>query len=267
MDRFKLAAGWVADAVTGSGDTYRIGGHESCPLLSSDSQQRQRGLAAAAAALTADCEALRQILLESNPELDDHHVAVGRLAHDVAARLGIDADDLSTIKRGAELHDIGKIAIPDAILHKPGPLTDDEWQSMRRHTTIGERFLSSIPALMDEARLVRSSHERYDGHGYPDGLSAEQIPLGARIIFACDSYHAMITDRPYRTGMSHDDALTELRRHSGTQFDPSVTEALCAALTSPDSPHPEHPTFTTQPAPLRTGHGSVPMTPIDAHAD
>jgi two-component system cell cycle response regulator len=190
------------------------------------------------------CEALRQILLESEPDLDDHHEVVGRLTHEVGTCLGIEGDALSTIVRAAELHDIGKIAIPDAILHKPGPLTDDEWQFMRRHTTIGERFLSSIPALIDEARLVRSSHERYDGGGYPDGLAAEAIPLGARIIFACDAYHAMTSDRPYRIGMSQEDAMAELRRHAGTQFDPAVAAALCATLAASEQSYDGHPVLT-----------------------
>lgn len=179
-------------------------------------------------------ETLRRILIDSDPGFDDSHDVVGRLVHAVAGRLGIDGEQLAAVTHAAALRDIGRIAIPDAILHKPGPLTDDEWQSMRRHAAIGESVLLSIPALRAAAPIVRASHERYDGGGYPDGLGAEQIPLGARIIFACAAYHAMITDRPHRTAMSHADAQGELHRHSGTQFDPAVIETLASVLSTFD---------------------------------
>lgn len=204
-------------------------------------------------------EILRQILLESEPDLDDHGDVVSRLAHAVACRLGIDGKELIAVTHSAELRDIGKIAVPDAILHKPGPLTDDEWQFMRRHATIGESFLLPIPALKDAARIVRAIHERYDGGGYPDGLRAQEIPLGARIIFACDSYHSMITDHPYRIGMSHHDALAELRRHSGTQFDPRVIEALVAALTTFDPDLREESTVTADAHRGGTARGPRPL--------
>jgi two-component system cell cycle response regulator len=235
-------------ALTDQGESFTIGSCYGSVLVPAEAQNTTEAMRCAdrrlytakagrsSAPASQAREALRQILLESEPALDDHHDVVSRLAHAVACRLGINGEELVTTMHAAELRDIGKIAIPDAILHKPGPLTDDEWQFMRRHATIGERFLRSIPALKDAARIVRASHERYDGGGYPDGLQAQQIPLGARIIFACDAYHAMTTDHPHRTGMSHDDALAELRRHSGTQFDPCVIEALVAVLTTFD-PH------------------------------
>jgi two-component system cell cycle response regulator len=122
------------------------------------------------------------------------------------------------------------MAIPDAILEKPGPLDDEEWEFMRRHTVIGERILAAAPALEAVAELVRWSHERADGTGYPDNLTREQIPLGARIVAVCDGYDAMISDRPYRTAMSRDAARAELRRGAGTQFDPLVVEAFCAVI-------------------------------------
>lgn len=181
------------------------------------------------------CGVLRQILLESEPELDNHADVVGRLAERVARRLGLRGEEVRMVATAAELHDIGKIAIPDAILHKPAPLTNEEWEFMKRHTLIGERFLASIPSLREAARLVRSSHERIDGRGYPDGLADQEIPLGARIIFTCDAYDAMTTDRPYRAAISNDDALAELRRHAGTQFDASVVEAFCAEILGPES--------------------------------
>ena len=126
--------------------------------------------------------------------------------------------------RAAELHDIGKIAIPDRVLHKLGPLDEDEWALMRTHTTIGERILAAAPAMAPVAALVRSSHERWDGDGYPDRLAGEQIPLGSRIIFVCDAYEAMTESRSYRDPISPEDALEELRRCAGTQFDPQLVE-------------------------------------------
>ena len=122
--------------------------------------------------------------------------------------------------------------MPDTILNKPGPLDEEEWAFMRRHTTIGEAILSAAPALVPVARIVRSSHERFDGDGYPDRLAGEDIPLPARVIAVCDAYDAMTSDRAYRRGMSPEAALEELRRGAGTQFDPAVVEAFCFELDS-----------------------------------
>ena len=130
----------------------------------------------------------------------------------------------------AELHDVGKLGIPDAILRKEGPLDAEEWAYMRRHTIIGERILIAAPALRRVARLVRASHERWDGTGYPDRLAGQEIPIGARIVSACDAYDAMVSDRPYRTAMDEDGARDELRRCGGTQFDAAVIDALLTVL-------------------------------------
>jgi diguanylate cyclase (GGDEF)-like protein len=173
---------------------------------------------------------LVRVLAEREPDLHIHVLDVGALAREVATELGIPEQDHPEIVHGAELHDVGKIAIPESILHKPGPLDDDEWAYMKRHTLVGERFLLSVPALRAVGRLVRSSHERWDGNGYPDGLRGEEIPLGARIISVCDAYDAMVTDRPYRKGTDSESALAELRRCAGTQFDPAVVEAFCAVM-------------------------------------
>jgi two-component system, cell cycle response regulator len=124
-------------------------------------------------------------------------------------------------------------------LSKPGPLSDSEWAFVRNHTLIGERVLNAAPALQRVAKLVRSTHERYDGAGYPDGLSGEEIPLASRIVFACDAFHAMTSGRPYAQGMSDTDARAELGRCAGSQFDPRVIVALLAELhqrTPTDSP-------------------------------
>jgi HD-GYP domain-containing protein (c-di-GMP phosphodiesterase class II) len=137
------------------------------------------------------------------------------------------------VGHAAQLHDVGKIAIPDAILNKPGPLDEDEWRFMRRHTIIGERIVSGAPALSEAARLIRASHERFDGDGYPDGLRGEEIPIGSRVIAVCDAFDAMIADRPYRASLSPAAAMRELERCSGSQFDPVVVEAFRETLGEP----------------------------------
>ena len=132
--------------------------------------------------------------------------------------------------RAASLHPVRKGTIPTENPGQPGPLTEEEWSYVRRHTLIGDRILAAAPALVPAARLVRSSHERLDGRGYPDGLAGDQIPLGARIIAACDAFDAMRSDRPYRSAMSTEGALSELQSCAGTQFDPAVVDALAAAV-------------------------------------
>jgi diguanylate cyclase (GGDEF)-like protein len=177
-------------------------------------------------------EVLVRVLDTREPELHDHVLDVGRLASATARRLGLGEHEITDVLHGAELHDVGKLAIPEAILHKPGPLDDEEWEVMRRHTIIGEQFLSGIPALATASRLVRSSHERWDGKGYPDALAGEEIPIGARIIAVCDAYDAIVTDRPYRKGASKDDALVELHACAGTQFDPAVVKAFTEVVSA-----------------------------------
>ena len=152
------------------------------------------------------------------------------LAQGVGRRLGLRAHELHEVVRAAELHDIGKMAIPDAILAKPGPLDAVEWEFIRQHTIVGERMLHMAPALAGVARLVRWSHERVDGGGYPDGLVGDEIPLGARIVAVSDAFNAMISDRPYRRAVSAEEAVAELLRHSGTQFDAEVVAAFQAEI-------------------------------------
>ena len=167
-------------------------------------------------------EVLLQVLREREPDLHEHLHGVASLAREVARAFGLPAEELDTIVRAAELHDVGKVAVPDAILHKPARLDPAERRIIERHSEVGERILAVAPALRPVARLVRASHERWDGTGYPDGLTGEEIPLGARVVAVCDAFDAMTTDRPYQAGIDADSALEELVRNAGTQFDPAV---------------------------------------------
>ena len=149
----------------------------------------------------------------------------------VSLELGLDPSAQRDAELTALLHDVGKIRIPAEIISKPGKLTDEEWAVMKTHTIEGERMLEKIGGLLGRVgRLVRSCHERWDGGGYPDGLAAEEIPLVARVVCACDAYNAMTTDRPYRPARSADEALAEMRACAGTQFDPAVVAALAAVV-------------------------------------
>jgi two-component system, cell cycle response regulator len=175
-------------------------------------------------------DVLLRALAERNPDLGEHLSTVAELAVAVARKLGLSPSEIEQVRHAADLHDVGKVAIPDAILDKPGPLDDDEWAFMRRHTIIGERIVAAAPDLLDVAPLVRASHERHDGRGYPDGLAGPEVPLGARIVAVCDSFDAMVADRPYRRALPHAEALAELDRCAGAQFDPHVVAAFREAL-------------------------------------
>ena len=183
-------------------------------------------------------DVLMQVLHEREPELHDHHAEVARLAAATGNKLGMLPEDVDVMVRAAELHDVGKMAVPDDILNKPGPLDTREFDFIRRHTLVGERILAAAPALQPVARIVRTSHENFDGSGYPDGLSGEEIPVGARIIAVCDAYHAMTTDRVYQPPVAPEDALAELRRCAGTHFDPRVVDVFCTAMEAGTMPRP-----------------------------
>jgi diguanylate cyclase (GGDEF)-like protein len=175
-------------------------------------------------------EVLLRTMHAKQPDLDEHSSNVAELATRVARRLGLGGEELDEIARAAELHDIGKVGIPDAILNKPSGLTDGEWEFIYQHTVLGERILHGAPALRPVARLVRASHERWDGAGYPDRLCGEEIPLGARVVAVCDAYEAMTTNRTYRAAVTHELACQELRRSASTQFDPEVVEAFLTEI-------------------------------------
>jgi diguanylate cyclase (GGDEF)-like protein len=208
-DRRLLAA--VAD---------QLGGALEAVALRARLERAQR---ATAAALGAALEAKDRYTAEHSRSLVERAEAVGRL-------LGMPEMDLRALRYAAEFHDIGKLAVPEAILHKPGPLTDEELAVVRSHPAAGEHILAPIEFLSDALPLVRAAHERWDGAGYPDGLAGEQIPLGARIVFACDTYEAITANRPYAAARAPAEAQAELMRVAGTQLDPRVVDALLAVI-------------------------------------
>ncbi len=171
-------------------------------------------------------DVLLTALRERQPQMAKRAVDVAELALAVAEGLGMEAEQRDETYRAAQLHETGKMAIPDAILKKPGPLEESEWEFVRQHTLIGERIIASAAALVPVARLVRSSGERWDGSGYPDSLRGEQIPLGSRVVAVCEAYAAMVSERPYSVAMRPTRALEELRRSAGSQFDPEVVAAF-----------------------------------------
>jgi diguanylate cyclase (GGDEF)-like protein len=174
--------------------------------------------------------ALLQALAERDNELGRHTAGVAEYASRLAAEAGLRGADAKALRVAAELHDIGKLALPEALLAKPGPLDDQEWELVREHTLIGERIIAADDGLGPVASIVRSSHERWDGGGYPDGLAGEDIPLAARIIAICDAYEAMTSTRAYRDALTHEEAVKELRDSAGTQFDPALVEMFIATI-------------------------------------
>jgi diguanylate cyclase (GGDEF)-like protein len=190
--------------------------------------------AAAASPADAVVSALSAALDARDGYTSEHSSATVLLTQTVGERLGLSSDALDELAQIAALHDIGKLGIPTDIIRKPGPLTEEEWEIMREHSAIGERILKGVPDLAGVARAVRHGHERWDGGGYPDHLAGEEIPLTSRIVFICDAYDAMTSDRPYRPAMSPEEAIRELRAGAGTQFDPQVVQSLLVALGEDD---------------------------------
>ena len=175
-------------------------------------------------------EALAAALEAKDSYTADHARSIADLAVGVGRELNLSESALEDLRYGGIFHDVGKIATPDALINKPGPLTDEEFEVIKQHPAIGAEILAPVPFLYGVRTIVRHAHEHWDGQGYPEGLSGEQIPLGARIVVAVDAYHAMTSDRPYREAMSHPDACKELEDNAGTHFDPEVVEALLAVL-------------------------------------
>ena len=199
-------------------------------------QDRRRSLNSAlelSDAYRGTARMLRSVIGHDDAYTGSHTRGVTDLAALVSDRLGLTPDQRRKVEFGAMLHDVGKIAISKEIINKPTSLSEDEWALMRTHTIEGQRMLDQVGGLMSEiGRVVRWSHERYDGRGYPDGIAGEEIPIEARIVFCCDAFSAMTTDRPYREAMSEWEAIGELQVNSGTQFDPAVVDALVGVLTA-----------------------------------
>ncbi len=231
----------ACEALSETGEGFEIGSSFGAVLLPDEAADPSHALQLADERLYAQkysrrgesertMAALLAALSIREPELENQRADAGVLALEVGRALGLRRDELAELERAAQLHDLGKLAVPDEILHKPGPLDEREWDFVRQHTIVGERILRASPALRSVAGIVRSSHENWDGSGYPDGLVGEEAPLAARIIRVASAYVAMISDRPYRRALSEEEALNELMRLAGSEYDPDVVRAFVAHI-------------------------------------
>jgi diguanylate cyclase (GGDEF)-like protein len=201
-------------------------------LLFADQRMYQEKAAKRADATEIITAVLHAALAQRHPDLGDHSNDVVEEAEMVGRAIGLDQEALTLVITAADLHDIGKLGVPDEIITKPGPLDDHEWEFIKQHTLIGERIIAAAGLPMEGiGQLVRSSHERWDGTGYPDGLVGEEIPLGSRIITICDAFGAMTVNRVYKPALDLTEALSELRRCAGTQFDPNLVEVFSRIIT------------------------------------
>ncbi len=238
----------IAQALWESGEGFDVTSAYGAALIPDDATTVSTALSLADERLYAHKELLAEIsrgtahepllrtLAEREPELRAHVADVSSLAGRVGERLGLAPDELEELRLAAELHDVGKLAVPDVVLQKRGPLDPTEWGFIHSHTLIGQRILGAAAALRPIGAVVRSTHENWDGTGYPDGLAGEAIPLAARIIAVCDAYSAITSDRPYRDARTPAEAVAELRSCSGRQFDPQVVELFCTVLADEDEP-------------------------------
>jgi two-component system cell cycle response regulator len=231
----------ACEALTERGEGFEIGTSFGAILLPDEAVDASHALQVADERLYAQkyrrrgesdrtMAALLEALSLREPDLQAQLAGLGALAGDVGRMLGLRRDELEELDRAAQLHDLGKLAVPDEILSKPGPLDEREWAFVRQHTIVGERILRASPALRSIASIVRATHENWDGSGYPDRAAGEEIPLAARIVYACNAFVAMTTDRPYRNALPVEEALSELMRCAGTQFDPTVIRVLVACV-------------------------------------
>jgi diguanylate cyclase (GGDEF)-like protein len=250
-DRTGPVVAVAAQALTEHGDGFHITASYGAIVLPEESQDPteamrlvdQRMYAQKTSGRRSPDRQSRDVLLralqERTPELAERHAAVARLAEAMGERMGLTAEERVQLRQAAELHDIGKLGIPEELLRKPGPLDPEEWTFVRRHPLVGERIIGAAPALAAAAKLVRSTHERVDGTGYPDGLAGDQIPLGSRIIAVCDAFTAMTSPRPHAPRRTLPEAIAELRACAGSQFDPEVVAAfseLVVELVWPSEP-------------------------------
>jgi two-component system, cell cycle response regulator len=261
----QLAA--MAGALSENGDGFQVGCSYGAIALPGEAESPSEALRIVDRSMysskhqgraSARCQA-RDVLLramaESGCGFDAHSAAVAELAGMTARAMGLSAERVLEIRQAGELHDVGMIAIPRAILEKPGELGEAEWTFLRQHPRIGERIIAAAPALEHIAGIVRHSHERWDGAGYPDGLAGDEIPVGARIIAVAEAFDTMTKSQPYREAISEAAAVSELRRHAGTQFDPVAVDSLVAAIR--DCPRQ---VADTSPSDLRST-GSAELSP------
>lgn len=240
----------IARALSEGGEGFTVTSAHGAAVIPDDASTVSGALSVADERLYAHKELLAEIrrgaahepllrtLAEREPDLRAHVADVSSLAVRLGEKFGLVRDSLEELRLAAELHDVGKLAIPDVVLQKAAALDATEWSFIHSHTLIGQRILSAAPALRCVGAIVRSTHENWDGTGYPDGLAGEAIPLAARIISACDAYSAMTSDRQYRAARTQADAIAELQRCAGKQFDPYVVEFLCALLVAEEEPAP-----------------------------
>ncbi|HYP48394.1 MAG TPA: diguanylate cyclase [Thermoleophilaceae bacterium] len=236
------ASALVADALREEGEGFLITAASGLATVPGDARSTEAALHVADTRMYAAkarshpsgeqemTDAMTRMLDARHPGLGSHVEEVAARAMACAETLGLPEEEVQLVRRAAELHDLGKVAIPEEILTKDSPLNGEEWDFMRRHSIIGERILAGVPSLGHVASIVRSSHERWDGAGYPDGLSGEDIPIGARIVFVADSFCAMTEARPYAAARSVEGARHELAACAGTQFDPAVVAAFLAVI-------------------------------------
>jgi diguanylate cyclase (GGDEF)-like protein len=233
----------VATALVEEGDGFAIAPCYGTALIPQDARTPSDALRIAnermyalkyalrpAASSRPSNEVLMEVLANKGPDCGDHLHGLSEIVEAIARRLGADFEELERIRLAAELHDVGKTALPTTLLQKGASLDAEEREFVERHSMIGERILHAAPALHRVARIIRWTHERYDGSGYPDRLSGADIPLGARIISVCDAFDAMISNRPYRKARTTEEAMDELRQNAGSQFDPTVVNAFCAVM-------------------------------------
>jgi diguanylate cyclase (GGDEF)-like protein len=249
-DRLEDAMAGAALGLTESGEEFSISASHGVVLLPHEAKTLEQALQLADERMyshkhgrSGAREQARDVLMRTmqakQPDLRKHSSEVADLAVAVARRLGMDGEEIDEIARAAELHDVGKVGIPDAILDKPAGLDATEWELMHQHTILGERILNAAPALRPVARIVRSTHERWDGAGYPDGLRGAEIPLAARIVAVADAYDAMRTERTYSPAVGHEAACQELGDMAGSQFDPAVVDAFIAEIAERGAPAPD----------------------------